>query len=182
MMTKILKIFGVGVLLFSLCTQIFYLLYLIDWVGDSFFTFNQDAFTIVGFLFSTIIMLISLIKNKNIKIFLLGFWPILSVFLLILFGIILDKFFIFPEILFVFLLYIDLLFQLFILNKKVGYIGSVFFLSLISFYVYIHPVYVCERENGITRCGGSEWNWDKKTCEKKLSCEVINIPTEQLKE
>jgi hypothetical protein len=28
----------------------------------------------------------------------------------------------------------------------------------------------------------AEWNWDKKTCEKKLSCEVINIPTEQLKE
>ena len=182
MIKKILKILGIIILCFLLCIQIFPLLYLIDWVGDSFFTFNQDTFIIVCFLFSTIIMLISLIKNKNIKIFLLGFWPILSVFLLILLGINLNTFFVSPEILLVFLLYIGFLLQLFILNKKAGCIGSIILLLLISLYIYIHPAYICERENGLIKCGGSEWNWDKKTCEKKLSCEVINIPTEQLKE
>jgi hypothetical protein len=64
------------------------------------------------------------------------------------------------------------------LNKKWGYVSCTIFLLLIIFYVYVRPVYLCENDNGIAKCGGREWNWDKKVCEEKLSCITIGLEKE----
>lgn len=176
-MRKILKIFVMIFLTLLLCGQIFAVSSLIHNMSTSLVNMVLDIFTpiILGLVFSIIMVLLALIKHKNEKILSLGFLPVLIALFFIILGVLnISEYIIPPEVLFMFFMYIGLLFQVFDLNKKIGYIGCIILFLLVCFYIYIRPAYICESENSITKCGGRTWDWDKKICKSKIEDCIIH--------
>ena len=175
MLKKILKIFAMILL------SILFLFTLIQGgliiiVGGVFLGNIVHIFNSIVILFSIIMMGLALLKNKNTKVFTLGFLPLLILGISILgaysLGIVM-------MLIVGIMLYVGLLWQLFLLRKKI--LCLLISLMFIPFFICAFPAYLCEGKNDTIMDVSFKWNWKTGMCEEKSTMPIPELLVEEIK-
>ena len=141
-------------------------------VGNIFLSNTVHFFNSIVILFSVSIMGIGLLKHKNIKVFLLGFLPVL----ILGFSIFMAYFFNSIMIITGVLAYAGLMGQFLLLKKK--RLCLLISLLFIPFLIYATPVYLCEEKNSVLQDVVFKWNWKEMRCEERSTMPIPELEKE----